>query len=80
MARGPGGHVGPLVGGGGGGGGKAPQKLLGFQHLNELLVYVFLPIFASNFTCITALLCVRVNHPDSTKNYKKFKYRYTKMS
>ena len=68
MVGGPGGHLGPLVGGPGG---QTLRKLLGFQHLNDLLVHVFLPIFASIFTYITALLCVRDNHPDSTKNYKK---------
>ena len=61
--RWPGGHAGPHVCPGKARweeqGGKAPQKLLAFQHLNELLVHVFLPIFASIFTCITALLCVK---------------------
>ena len=60
MARGPRrSHVGPGKVWWGDQGGKAPQKLLAFQHLNELLVHVFLPIFASIFTCITALLCVK---------------------
>lgn len=58
MAGGPGGRSGPLVGPGKARwrdqGGNAPRKLLGFQQLNELLVHVFLPIFASIFTCITA--------------------------
>jgi hypothetical protein len=51
--------------------GKSPQKLLAFQHLNELLVHVFLPIFT--YFCIhfymhnSIIMCQR----DSTKNYKK---------
>ena len=64
--RWPGGHTGPHVGPG-----KSPQKLLAFQHLNELLVHVFLPIFT--YFCIhfymhnSIIMCQR----DSTKNYKK---------
>jgi hypothetical protein len=62
-------------------GGKAHLKLLRFQHLKELLVHVFLPIFASFLTCMTAILCVKetttLTQPKITK---KIKYRYTKMS
>jgi hypothetical protein len=59
----------------GGPGGKAPRKLLAFQHLNELLVHVFLPIFASIFTCITALLCVKETTTlTQQKITKKIKY------
>jgi hypothetical protein len=65
----------------GGSGGFSPLKLLGFQHLKELLVHVFLPILASFFTCITALLCVKETTTLTQQKFtKKFKYMYTKMS
>jgi len=58
---------------GGGTRGAKPRKLLGFQHLNELLVHVFLPIFASIFTCI--FLCVKETTTlTQQKITKKFKY------
>ena len=71
MVGGPGGHLGPLVGGPGG---QTLRKLLGFQHLNDLLVHVFLPILASFFTCITALLCVKETTTLTQQKFtKKFK-------
>jgi hypothetical protein len=85
MAGGAGGCPCPLVGLGkpwwGDQGASTPLKLLGFQHLKELLVHVFLPILASFFTCITALLCVKETTTLTQQKFtKKFKYMYTKMS
>jgi hypothetical protein len=55
----------------GGSGDFAPLKLLGFQHLKELLVHVFLPILASFFKCITALLCVKETTTLTQQNLQK---------